>query len=52
MICQFFGKMTSSGLAFMIVHRKCTGSFVPNILRSGTTNRFCSDMDGVPMKLL
>ena len=31
--CQFFGKITSSGLALMIVHRRCTGSFVPNILK-------------------
>ena len=50
-ICWIFGKITSSGLVFMIVHRRCTGSLAPNILRRGTTNKFCSDVDGVPVRL-
>ena len=35
----------------MIVHKMCTGSLVSNILRRGTTNKFCSDMDWVPVRL-
>ena len=46
-----FGKIASLGLIFMTVHRRCTGSFTPNILSRGTTNKFCSDVDGVPVRL-
>ena len=35
----------------MIVHRRWTGSLVPNILGRGTMNEFCSDMDWVPVRL-
>ena len=46
-----FGKITSLGLVFMIVHRRCTGSLAPNIIRRDTMNKLCSDMDWIPVRV-
>ena len=39
------------GLVFMTVHRRCTGNFVPKILRRDTMDKFCSNEELVPVKL-
>ena len=44
-----FDKITSTGVVFMIVHRRCTGSLVSNILRRGAMNKFYPDVDWVPL---
>ena len=50
-MCQFFGKITSMGLVFMTVNRKCTGNFVQKILRRGSMDKFCSNEDCVLVQL-
>ena len=50
-ICHFLGKIMSLGLVFKIVHRRCTGNLVLNILRRDTVNKYCFDEDWVPVKL-
>ena len=40
---QFLGRVTSSAVVFMTVHSMHTSNFLPKILNTGITKRFCCD---------
>ena len=50
-ICLFLGKAIWSELILMMVHSRFVGSLALNIVRRGTTKRFWSMVDCVPVRL-